>query len=445
MKSFKSCLKRMLVLVILLLLFVPCVSASDMETVAPETVGISSERLARIDMFFDNIVKDQVMKGAVVRMSRNSKVVYNKAFGGMDDGKAMREDAIFRICSMSKPITAVAMMILWERGLFNLDDPLYKFIPEFKDVEVLVMDKSQEKGYRLEPVKNPITIRHLLSHTSGISYGFFSQPVISQCYLDHDISDGFRVTKGTIGEMTKRLATCPLVLQPGTGWQYGLNFDVLGHVVEVISGTPFDQFLQEKIFDPLKMKDTSFFVPKEKLDQLAALYSPTPEGTLQKLDHQVASRGLITDIPSMVYDAEFSFKGPKTYFSGGAGLHSTAADYMRFCQMMLNGGILDGKRILSPITVKLMTQNHIGEHNLDIYPPGVKYGLGYAVVVDKVMSGSVTPEGTYSWSGVYNTNFYIDPRHNIIASYYSQLMPSFHVMGLSQTFRILTQTAITEE
>ena len=445
MKCFQSSVKKMLVMVILLLLFVPFVSARDLETATPESVGISSDRLARIDMFIDKIVKDQVLKGAVVRMSRDDKVVYNKAFGEMDDGKAMREDAIFRICSMSKPITAVAMMILWERGFFNLDDPLYKFIPEFKDVKVLVMDKSQEKGYRIEPAKNPITIRHLLSHTSGITYGFFSQPVVAQYYLDNQISDGFRVTDGTIGEMTKRLAKCPLVFQPGAGWQYGLNFDVLGHVVEVISGMPFDQFLQENVFDPLEMHDTSFFVPENKLDRLMALYSPTPNGTLQKLDHQVAGRGLISDIPSMVFDGEYSYKGPKTYFSGGAGLHSTAEDYIRFCQMLLNGGELDGKRILSPITVKLMTQNQIGEHNLDIFPPGVKYGLGFAVVVDKVTSGSVTPEGTYSWSGIYHTNFYIDPKHKMIASFYNQLMPSFHVMGLSQTFQILTQTSIIEE
>lgn len=445
MKCFKYCLKKIPVLLILLLLSVSFVSAQDLESATPEMVGMSSERLDRINMFFSKIVKDQVMKGAVVRMSRNSKVVYNKAFGEMDDGKGMREDAIFRICSMSKPVTAVAMMILWEQGFFNLDDPLFKFIPEFKDVKVLVTDKSQEKGYRLEPAKSPITIRHLLSHTSGISYGFFSQPVIAQYYLDNKISDGFRITNGTIGEMTKRLAKCPLVFQPGTGWQYGLNFDVLGHVVEVISGIPFDQFLQKNVFDPLKMNDTSFFVPKNKLNRLMALYSPTPKGTLQKLDHQVAARGIVSDIPSMVFDGDYSYKGPKTYFSGGAGLHSTAADYMRFCQMMLNGGELDGKRILSPVTVKLMTQNHIGKYNLDIAPPGVKYGLGYSVVVDKVMSGSIAPEGTYSWSGIYNTSFYIDPKHKMIASFYNQLMPSFHVMGLSKTFEILTQTSIIQE
>ena len=445
MKCFKYCLKKTLVLVILLLLSVPFVSAKDLETAVPEMVGMSSERLDRMDMFFDKLIKNQAMKGAVVRVSRDSKVVYNKAFGEMDDGKAMREDAIFRICSMSKPITAVAMMILWEQGFFNLNDPLFKFIPEFKDVKVLVMDKTQEKGYRLEPVKSPITIRHLLTHTSGISYGFFSHPVIAQCYLDNDISDGFRITDGTIGEMTKRLAKCPLLFQPGTGWQYGLNFDVLGHLVEVISGMPFDQFLQKNVFDPLQMDDTSFFVSENKLNRLAALYSPMPNGTLQRVDHQVAMRGFASDIPSMVFDGDYSYKGPKTYFSGGAGLHSTAADYMRFCQMMLNGGELDGARILSPITVEYMTQNHIGEFNVDIAPPGVKYGLGFSVVVDKVKSAKVTPERTYAWMGAYNTAFYIDPKHKIIASFYTQLFPSFHVMGMSDTFEILTQTSITIE
>ena len=186
-------------------LFIPSVYSSEQGVVVPESVGMSSERLARIDLFFNKLVKDQVMKGSVVRISRDAKVVYNKAFGEMDDGKPMREDAIFRICSMTKPVTAVAMMILWERGLFNLNDPLFKFIPEFKDVKVLVMDKSQEKGYRLEPAKNPITIRHLLSHTSGITYGFFSLPVISQCYLDNQISDGFRITNGPSSHSHKHL------------------------------------------------------------------------------------------------------------------------------------------------------------------------------------------------------------------------------------------------
>jgi CubicO group peptidase (beta-lactamase class C family) len=432
-------------MLIFVLLFVPFAFSKDFETAAPVTVGMSSERLSRIDSILAKAVEQQRVKGVVAMVARNSKVTYHKAFGEMDNGKPMQKDTIFRICSMSKPITAVAVMMLWERGLFTLDDPIANYIPEFKDIKVLVMDKDVEKGYRLEPAKQPITIRQLLSHTSGISYGFFARPGVSQCYLENDVSDGFRVTNGTIGEEVKRLTKCPLVFQPGGGWEYGLNFDVLGYFIEVVSGMPLDRFLQTNLFGPLQMKDTSFFIQADKVPRLAALYEPTMEGGLKKVDKKIATRGLFSDIQSFVYDPFYGYQGPKSYFSGGAGLHSTASDYLRFCQMMLNGGALDGVRVLSPTTVDLMIQNHINEYVMVLDPKAQKYGLGFSLYVDPVSSTTPLPKGAYEWGGIYNTKFYIDPKHRMVAVYLTQLFPNGQVTDLNQKFWVLTQQAIVKE
>jgi CubicO group peptidase (beta-lactamase class C family) len=433
------------VILIFVFLFAPFAFSKDFETAVPETVDMSSERLARIDTILTKAVDQQRIKGAVAMVARDGKVTYLKAFGEMDNGKPMQKDTIFRICSMTKPIIAVAVMMLWEQGLFGLDDPIHQYIPDFKDVKVLVMDKNEEKGYRLEPVKQPITIRHLLSHTSGISYGFLAPSVVSQCYLENEVSDGFRVTNGTIGEEVKRLAKCPLLFQPGGGWAYGLNFDVLGYFIEVVSGMPLDKFLQTNIFGPLQMKDTSFFVPADKVPRLAALYEPTMKGGLKKVDRRIVTRGFFSEVQSLRYDPFYGYQGPKTYFSGGAGLHSTASDYLRFCQMMLNGGELHGVRLLSPTTVDFMIQNHIDGYVMVLDPKVQKYGLGFSLYVDPVASASPLPKGSYEWLGIYNTKFYIDPKHHMVAIYLTQLFPNMQVNDLNQKFNVLTQQAIVKE
>ncbi|OPY67885.1 MAG: Esterase EstB [Syntrophorhabdaceae bacterium PtaU1.Bin034] len=389
------------------------------------------------------LTKQQQIRGAVVLVARNGKVAYQKAFGEMDDGKPMRNNTIFRICSMTKPITAVAVMMLWEQGLFTLDDPIANYIPEFKDMKVLVMDKTAEKGFRLEPAKTPITIRQLLSHTSGLTYGFFAWPVIGQCYVDNDVSDGFRTTSGTIGDGVKRLAKCPLVFQPGESFEYGLNFDVLGRLVEVVSGMPFDKFLQKNVFDPLKMKDTSFFVPAEKVGRLAALYESSPKGGLNKVDKRV-TRGFMTETPSLIYDSLYGYEGPKTYFSGGAGLHSTAADYMRFAQMLANGGTLESARLLSPSTINLMVQNEIGDFVIGFAGKGIKYGLGLGIYADPVANGTLLSKGSYQWMGIYNTQFFVDPGHNLAAIYLTQLFPNLTAPDLMKKLEVLTEQAVVK-
>lgn len=442
MNNMNNRLKSFVVVLLLLLLCAPPAFSKDAEKAGPEALGISTERLSRIDSVFNSAIKEQRIKGAVVLVSKNGKVAYQKAFGEMDDGKAMRNDAIFRICSMSKPVTAAAVMMLWEQGLFNLDDPIAKYIPEFKDMKVLVMDKSEEKGYRLDPAKKPITIRQLLTHTSGLSYGFFARPVIGQCYLENDVSDGFRITNGTIADGVKRLAKCPLVFQPGEGFEYSLGFDVLGRFVEVVSGMPFDKFLQKNLFDPLKMKDTSFFVAAEKVGRLAALYEQS-KGGLNKVDKR-AIRGVFTETPSQIYDSLYSYEGPKTYFSGGAGLHSTAADFTRFAQMLANGGALEGARLLSPTTVNLMTQNQIGDFAIGFLGKGIKYGLGLGIYADPVNLGSPVSKGSYQWGGAYNTLFVVDPVRNLTVVYLTQLYPRFVVVDLFYKIEVLAEQAVVK-
>ncbi len=433
------------VVVLLLFLFVPPAFSQTPETIGPEGVGISAERLTRMDTVLNNAVKEQRIKGVVAMVARDGKVVYQKAFGEMDDGKPMQKDTIFRICSMTKPITAVAVMMLWERGLFTLDDPIQMYIPEFKDVKVLVMDKNEEKGYRLVPPKRPVTIRQLLSHTSGLTYGFMGWPVVGQCYVDNDVSDGFRVTNGTIGDGVKRLARCPLVFQPGEGGAYGLSFDVLGRFVEVVSGMSLDEFFRKNVFDPLKMRDTAFFVPAGKAGRLAALYEPTGSGGLKRVDRKVTVRGFMSETPSFIYDPFYGYQGPRTYFSGGAGLHSTASDYLRFCQMLANGGTLDGARLLSPTTLGLMIQNHMGKYVIDFEPKGVKYGFGFEVYTNPGAAGASVSKGSYFWAGIYNTNFFIDPQRHLAAVYFTQLFPNMQANDLAEKFETLSEQAIVRE
>jgi len=297
----------------------------------------------------------------------------------------------------------------------------------------------------LERANKPITIRHLLSHTSGLTYGFWSQPYVSDIYLENKVSDGLSITEGTIGEGVKRLAKCPLLFHPGEGWEYSLSNDVLGYVVEVVSGMPFDKFLEEKLFKPLKMNDTSFFVPTEKLSRLAAVYEPVKEGGLKKLDRKVVERGTLSDTKALIYDPFYSYQGPKTYFSGGGGLHSTPKDYLRFCQMMLNGGILDGVRILSPTTIALMVNSNMGDHKIWWIPQGgMRYGLGFMTITDQYATANFIPNGTYYWGGFYHTRFYIDPKHNLIAMYFSQIRPYNQVDDVINRYFILTQQAIVK-
>jgi len=425
--------RQVILMLFAVILFTSPVFGQDiLQTVNPETVGLSSERLKNIDSLMNRLVEEKKIGGSVVLIARKGKLAYLGTFGLSDIDKPMQKDTMFRIASMSKPITSVALMTLYEQGHILLSDPVSKYIPEFSRPKVLVMlPEGAGSPYKLVPAKREITIRDLLSNTSGITYRFvatwISDPKhkqLAKFYEEAGISDGLSETEGTIGEMVRKLARMPLYGQPGEVFEYGLSVDVLGRVVEVVSGMNLNDFFQARIFKPLKMNDTFFYPPDDKLPRLSALWVTDWKGNLTKM-----TDGPKRDV-TQVYSPSYPYKGSKTYYSGGGGLVSTAYDYFRFCQMLLNNGELDGVRLLSPKTVELMTAtNHI--HELDatfIHSKGWKFGLGFAIEMDRgqdVDSGSI---GAYEWAGIYSTRFSIDPKEEKITIMLTQTHPfNFHI------------------
>jgi CubicO group peptidase (beta-lactamase class C family) len=396
----------------------PSAATPASPTVAPEDVGLSSERLERIASAIQKSVDDGRIAGGVSLVARHGKIAYFKAVGMVDRDaeKPMRTDSLFRICSMSKPLTSVAVMMLYEEGKFNLNQPVSDFLPEFKNMKVLdpswPQDRTSPPG-ALVDAKRPITIFHLLTHTSGLTYGGAR---LGKAYREGGVTTGLIQQEGTIADGVKRLAKQPLLFQPGDVWEYSLADDVLGRLVEVASGMPFDQFLEERLFKPLGMKDTGFFPPEEKVARLATAYTYYEGKGLQPiLDGQVMK----DEAFDAGYSADYPCRGPKTYFSGGAGLCSTAEDYYRFCQMMLNGGALDGTRILSRKSVELMSQNHL-QGKLDTFG----YGLGFGVTSELKHLTELGSVGSYYWGGFYYTSFVIDPKEDLIAIFMGQLHPT---------------------
>jgi len=384
--------------------------------VKPEEVGLSSERLERISSAIQKSIDDGRISGGVSLVARHGKIAYLRAVGmaDRDARKPMRTDSIFRICSMSKPLTSVAVMILYEEGRFMLGDPLSDYLPEFKHMKVLdppwPQDKTSPPG-ALVDAKRPITIEQLLTHTSGLTYPWNAR--IGKAYRDANVGTGIKQQEGTISEGVKRLAAVPLLFQPGDDWEYSLADDVLGRLVEVVSGMPFDKFLQERLFQPLGMKDTGFFPPDEKVPRLATAYAFDDKGLHPILDKQVMAEG------GFQYTADYPYRGPHTYFSGGGGLCSTAEDYYRFCQMMLNGGELNRVRILSRKSVELMSQNHVYGK-----PDGNHYGLGFGTHDEPQQLTELGSVGSFNWGGFYYTTFVIDPKEDFIAIFMGQLHPT---------------------
>jgi len=382
---------------------------------APESVGLSSQRLERITSAIQKSVDEGHLAGGVTLVARHGKVIYLKAVGDADREakKPMRTDHIFRICSMTKPITSVAVMMLYEEGRLMLNQPVADFIPEFKSMKVLdppyPQDRTSPPG-ALVDAKRPITIRHLLTHTSGLTYGGAR---LGKAYAAAGINGGLIQNEGTIGDAMKKLALQPLLFHPGDLWEYGLSDDVLGYLVEVVSGMPLDRFFDERIFKPLGMKDTYFFVPDEKVPRLATAYTYYPGKGLQPIvDKQVVQER------DSGYTADYAYRGPRTYFGGGGGLSSTTEDYFRFCQMMLNGGHLNGVRILSRKSVQLMSQDHVQGKR-----PDGGFGLGFGVVSEPRFLTELGSLGTYDWAGFYFTRFIIDPKEDLIVIFMSQLHP----------------------
>jgi len=386
-------------------------------TANPQDVGLSSERLERIGATIQRSIDEGRIAGAVSLVARHGKIAYFKAFGmaDRDAKKPMSTDGIFRICSMSKPITSVAVMMLYEEGRFTLEEPVSDFIPEFKNMKVLdppwPQDKTSPAG-ALVDAKRPITILNLLTHTSGLTYQWNAR--LGQAYDDANIGHGLSIQEGTIGDAVKRLAKIPLLFQPGDAWEYSLADDVLGYLVEVVSGMPLDRFFQERIFKPLGMKDTGYYFTDEKAARFATAYTYYPDKGLQPItDGQVVTEGQFS------YSADYPYRGPRTYFSGGGGLCSTAEDYYRFCQMMLNNGELHGARLLSRKSVELISQNHV-QGKLDEFG----YGLGFGVTSEPRFLTELGSVGSYYWGGFYYTSFVIDPKEDLVAVFMGQLHPT---------------------
>ena len=390
-------------------------AGQGLPTTEPEAVGLSSERLDRIETLIERAIDAEDIAGAVALVARRGRVAYFESVGmaDIDDGEPMTTDTLFRIASMTKPITSLAVMMLHEEGHFLLSDPVSRFIPELGGLDVLAaMDGSAETV----PAQGEITIQQLLTHTSGISYRFATgtpvRDAVARFYVDAGVSDGLTQTEGVIADLSKQLGTVPLMFEPGTQYQYGLSIDVLGHLVEVVSGMTLADFFEQRIFEPLGMRNTHLFIDDD--EHLASVYVPDAHGGLRELGDEPV------EIGALVYSASFHYKGPRTYHSGGAGLVSTASDYVRLLQMFLNGGELDGIRLLSPTTVALMTRNGIGDLSVS---PGRKFGLGFAIIEDPGRAGVPHSPGSYYWGGFFNTRFFVDPSEELIGVFMSQRQP----------------------
>jgi CubicO group peptidase (beta-lactamase class C family) len=385
--------------------------------------GLSTDRLERItDHINRNYIEAGKIAGCQVAVSRHGHMAYAKSFGLMDRERSrpMADDTIFRIYSMSKPITSVALMTLYEQGYFQLDDPVSRYIPGWKDHKVWV--SGDIDNMELVAPNRPMSFRNVLSHTGGLTYGSALVALgapdaghpVDKVYAREEVMRG---PGETLESFAKKLAKAPLRYQPGERWMYSLSTDVCGYLVEVISGKRFDRYLKENLFDPLKMNDTAFFVAPEKASRLAANYQRQPNKTLKLIDDPQTSHFL---------------KEP-TFFGGGGGLTGTTADYMRFCEMLRRGGELDGERILGPRTIELMHMNHLaGGKDLtqmaiggfsETANEGVGFGLGFAMTLDQVTTGALGV-GDYYWGGAASTIFWVDPKEDLSVVFMTQLMPS---------------------
>jgi CubicO group peptidase (beta-lactamase class C family) len=409
---------------------IPKTQKPVLQIAKPEAVGFSTTRLNRIDDNINGWIKDGRLNGCVALIIHNGKIVYHKAFGYDDLGKTkpIRTDNIYRIASQTKAITSVAAMMLYEEGKFLLDDAVSKYIPEFAKQQVLDKFNEADTTYTTVPAKSEITIRQLLTHTSGVSYPQIGTKEANAIYAKAGLVAGLGVEVGRLlADDVKTIAKLPLIHQPGEKFSYGFNSDILGRLVEIFSGMSLDQFFKKRIFEPLGMHDTYFYLPTAKQNRLVNLYEEV-DGKLQHAK------------PVTEQNGAFLLNYPKTagtYFSGGAGLSSTALDYAIFLQMLLNGGEYNGKIFLSRNTVRMMTMNQIGE-----IPFGSnKFGLGFGITTEKGSSLLPTPEGVYEWGGAFATTYWADPKENLIGIIYRQLYRT--TLGeIPNKFKVLVYQAL---
>lgn len=403
----------------------------SLEKVTPQEAGLSSTALEQFDVLLEQAVERKQVAGAVALLARDGKLGYLRAKGFQDveAGKEMTTDTLFRIASMSKPVTSVAVMILVDDGKMKVSDPVSRYLPEFKDPKVLM--PGSEGDSKLVPASREITVHDLLTHTSGLTYRFIAQEPFTELYRKADICDGLTRPSFTMAENVRHLASLPLLHQPGSTYQYSLSTDVLGRLVEVISGQDLESFMRSRTFEPLGMHDTYFDLPADKTSRLAVVYEPGPDKLIRRVGEEPVQNG------ELVYCVTCPYRGQRGYCSGGAGLTSSAADYARFLQMLLNGGQWNGTRILKPETVRQITSNQIGD--LKCMSPTDRFGYGFGIVAgaDKDQVATV---GSYYWGGFYNTSFWVDPEKKLVGVVMTQNFPSDH-LTLYQDFMKLAYAA----
>ena len=412
---------------LLLSLLTTRLQAADVDIVEPETVGFSTDRLGKVTEFVDREIADGNLVGTVTLVARHGRIVHFEAAGryGLEDDRPMDTDALFRIFSMTKPITTVAAMILYEEGAFHLGDPVAKYIPELADMQLLIDGEPV-------PLQSQMTIEQLMTHTAGLTNGWHIEHPVERAYRDAALRQSADLTV-----FIEKLATLPLRFEPGTRYHYSVAADVLGALVERLSGQTLEQFFQTRIFDPLEMYDTFFNVPNDKTPRIAG-------GHLWNAEQQAMGplpAGLLPP-PSGV-----------TLFSGGGGLISTAHDYWRFCEMLRRGGSLDGVRILGPKTVQAMTMARltpeVRDNGATEYPashlyPGQSFGLGAGVITDPAQAGVISSKGEYSWGGIANTKFWIDPEEDLVVVFMTQVLGTPHSDRHRFDLKVATYQALTE-
>ncbi len=401
---------------------------------APEQLGFSKERLARIKNWMQGYIDKAKLPGATTLVARHGEVVFSETlgYGDLEKKKPLTPDSILRFYSMTKPITAVAVMILYEHGLFQLDDPISAFIPAFKDMTIYRSGPAENPI--TEPATKPITIQNLMTHTSGLTYGIGNEGVIPELYVKNQTE--FYPQDGPLELAVNRLAGIPLEFNPGSQWEYSVSFDVLGRLVEVVSGKALDVFFREKIFEPLGMIDTDFYVPKTKWDRFVSLYGNTPESTLSLLESPENS----------------PLTGKVETFSGGGGLVSTLADYFCFTEMLRRKGELNNQQLLGRKTVDLMTCNHLPGDLADMGQPtfcettyeGIGFGLGMSVLLNPAKAKIVGSPGEYAWGGYASTAFWIDPVEDLTVIFLTQLIPS-STYPIRRELRVLTYQALIDD
>ncbi len=390
----------------------------------PEEAGFSSQRLARLDSLFINYIATGAMPNAVTFIYRHGKIVHHKAYGfkNIESREQLKKDDIFRIASQTKALTSVGLMMLYEHGKFLLDDPVSMYIPEFKNTQVLVASTGKDSIYTTRPAKTAITIRQLLSHTSGIPYG-------NSIYSRYKIPGVNSLEPITIGEVVKRLTRLPVEHDPGEKFTYGLSTDVLGYLIEVLSGMPLDVYFRTQLFEPLGMKDSYFYLPKNKAGRLVTLYAKDSLHTPLYVSSNQANQ-------------TYPIAGARQYFSGGAGVVGTIEDYARFCTMLLHGGSFNGNQLLGRKTIDLMTTNQIGD--LEVWDTHDKFGLGFQLITSKGVAQMPGSVGAFRWGGMYSTDYIIDPKEDMVMLIYTNAYP-FANPGINNRFRVMVYQALLAE